>query len=296
MTRSRPTPADRVFTSRGVTAIMVMVGLIVMASSGVAPAAVVMSLLPAAALAVLNKVYNLTHSTSMLYVGLYMLMQAVMPAEIQTVAGLTFASVTLVATGIMFLCFHAPHHRRTIFMVFFTLGIGSLFSSAYWTLILVFILGVYNMRAFTLRGVVAALLGLLTPPLLLMGYGVMAPRLPMPDFRPVTPEAVIAAPDVFVSGLALTGCCVLAGSVCVLLTYGFQAESRNYNASIHILTLYAIVMFFLDFGHSHCYMPLLAVCAAYQTALFSTSRARGYIGGTVALIVCLALLIFNIWR
>jgi hypothetical protein len=293
MTRTRPTPADRVFTSRGATVILAIWAFGMMAGRGVSLPCMALTLVVGAAMCVLNKIYNLTHSTSILFAGLYAVLQSGIAAADQSVEGLLYALVAIAATGIMFLCFHAPQHRRTIFLVFLMLGLGSLFSSAYWPLTGLFLIGIANMRALTLRGLTAAALGVLTPAVLLMGYGVIPLSLPAPDFQIITADAIAERPQLFMTGLIPAALCVVFGSVCVLLTYGFQSKPRNYNAAVHLLTLYAMAMFCLDFGRAPIYLPLLMACAAYETSLFVTSRALGYVGGVIALIGWVAMLIIN---
>lgn len=181
----------------------------------------------------------------------------------------------------LFLCFQRPNETRTFFLIFLGCGLGALWMRAFLLAGAALLIAILLLRALSPRGVVAALLGLLTPPIILGGFGLLdvftlIKDYSMPLILSISPEWILSAA---VSGLF----CMLT----FLTAYGYPAKARARNMAILGLSACALILPCLDSLNAPDYIPLLNLCAAYNVGHFAASQRFGWIGYLAVLIACL---------
>lgn len=215
------------------------------------------------------------------FIGLFLTLQAVTGASwTGTLVALYYA----LALTVMFFLFQRKEQTKTIFLIYLFCGLGALWLRSFILVGASILISFILMRSFSFRGLVAALLGLITPLIILGGFGLLDIFTLIEDY--MQPFVIGYNPDlIFSSAVAL-----LSGLVMFLPSYGYPAKQRARNMSMLGLTVCAIVMPCVDFLNMGQYMPLLNLCAAYNVAHFAATRRYGWIG---CLIVLIASIVFS---
>ncbi len=137
---------------------------------------------------------------------------------------------------------------------------------------IIFIIGVIQMQSLSIKGIVAILLGVITPAWILLGLGVVAIdsfRVPtlMPLFM-VTDFADYNSALIAIGVTALFALTLLA--INMISIYRYKLQIRAYNGFVSVLMLFSLVMIIIDFGNYITYILLLNWCVAIQIAHFFT--------------------------
>lgn len=247
----------------------------------------------------LNKRFNLTHSTSVLIAGLFLLIQAATPSVTgQFYGGTLLCLVVVSCAALLFEAYHNPEATRAVFIIFFFLALGSLTQYAYVMYIPVFMIGCAQMRILTGKSLTAAILGIMTPPWILAGFGVIG----IDDFTLPEFSNIFAALHnrELLHITATIGCtlvlCTVGAAGCMLRTYSYNTRGRAFNGFIYIVSIATIALVFVDYTNVASYIPMLNCCAAYHTAHFFSihSRRHSYIGILTVIAVYVGLYIWSI--
>lgn len=247
----------------------------------------------------INRQFNILRAVSYLDVGLFALMQAAVPIALGTVNdGLIIAPVLLVCMHRMFASYGNSDDVRGVFLSFFLLSIGAMVNYAFALFIPAMWLMLAQMRIFTLRAFLASAMGLLTPWILLFGFGAVTPHtLFLPHIRSIfSVSQWLERPMLITAAVGFTAL-LLIGSVMlnVLKTIAYNARARAFNGALNLVSAFTILAMIVDFGNLGAYIPLLNVCAAYQlTHYFVNYRyERQYI----AVLTIAAIYIFSfLWQ
>lgn len=165
---------------------------------------------------------------SVLVALLFMFMQMSAPVlSGQFYGGTLLAIVVLVCTFILFSTYNDRGATRRIYLVFFLLGLGAFTQYAYLLLMPAFVLGCVQMRMMSMRAAVAIVLGCVTAPWILLGFGIVDPAaIEMPEFAgPVMPSGDIASLRLAVAVGFTVLVCVVFGLACMLRTYSYNSRA-----------------------------------------------------------------------
>lgn len=255
-----------------------------------------------AAMITLNRVYNILRSMTMVYVTFFLAMQMGTPELlVQFFSGPLVALVTMGCAVVLFSTYKRPvSSTRRVFLIFFLLSLGATVQYCYMLLIPVFLLGCVQMRVFRPRGMVAALLGLVTPWWIILGFGIVRPSdIHPPQFHSIFTEFAPEDAVLLLVSVGLTVFIALSGMVLnILRTIAYNARTRAYNGFLNILTLVTVMGLCLDYTNLVSYVPLLDCCAAFQAAHYFGPRRferswmliLGIILAYIVLYICHALL------
>lgn len=230
-----------------------------------------------------NKIFNVMRSTSALPSALFMAAMMSTPTlESQFNGGLLMCLIMWVITAVMFSTFGVSDGmQRRVFLMFFGLSAASLCQYAFLFYMPVLLVGTVQMRTFGARTLLAAVIGVVTPVWLLLGFDVLSPS----DFR--LPEFVnvfrALQSDRTVLTLASIGLTALIGLTFMTLNIfkviAYNARVRAFYGFLSSMTIWTIVLICADFTHLVTYMPLLATLSAFQAGhYFSTiNNTKAYI-------------------
>ena len=216
----------------------------------------------------LNRRHNILRAVTYLDVGLVALMQAAVPVALDGLnGGLLVAPVILLCMHRMFEAYADGHDMRGVFLSFLLLSAGASVEYAFVLFIPALWLMLAQMRIFTVRAVLASVMGIVTPWILLFGFGIVSPDdMVLPHIRSIFSVSQWLERPVLITAAAGFTAMLLIGSVMlnVLKTIAYNARARAFNGALNLISAFAILAMVVDFGNLGAYLPLLNVCAAYQ--------------------------------
>lgn len=176
---------------------------------------------------------------------------------------------------------------RTIFALFLVPGVGLFFSPLWigWAAILVLLTIV--LRTYSLRGLVASILGLVTPAVALVPVASFFPSDPLFDFLDRAFAAYVAfhvyPPFAFdLSYFVAAAVCIICGTVNYFTAYGYTARPRERNMAVCAIAAGAALMACIDFYNLAFWLPVMNLCGAYMLGHVCATRRSGW---AIALIV-----------
>lgn len=245
-----------------------------------------LNLLAALLLLYINKRYNILRSTSALFAGMFLVMQAAMPAlSVALGGGVIMAVVVLLATAALFATFQQPWRTRQTFLAFCTVSAGALLDIACAAYIVALLMGCAQMRATSPRMLLAALLGVATPWWIAWGFGLLdLSGLRLPQWAVAAAPAAAAADHAAMLHVWLYAAATFllgtgTGLFNLLKIYSYNARTRAYNGFVAVIAATTALLMVCDFRRMEVYLPLLNLCTAIQLGHFFVinRRKRSYI-------------------
>lgn len=230
----------------------------------------------------LNRSFGLLRSSSEMFAGMFMIAQAATPICFCQLNEGTFLLLgTLISVGTMYSAYNNPNATRRVFLAFFVLGLGALTQYGFVPYFIVFAIGCAQMRVFSLRTLLAMIVGILTPLWILWGFGVIH----LGDFRFPEFDNVLSDIDNLELSqiVAAVGTTMVAGLILslsnLIKVYGYNARSRAFNGLIITISTATGLLCVVNFMNLSFYIPLLNFCTAYHLGLYFRIREqqRGYI-------------------
>lgn len=251
-----------------------------------------------AIMALINKEFNVLRSNTRLQLGLFALIAAGVPRLVVNInSGIIVALVMNVCLMLLFSCYDNPRAVRRVFLAFLMMSVGSMMQYCFLFYIPVLWLVCAQMRIFRGRTVAASLMGLATPWIIILGFGIIspndihAPRVIGIFGSYVMESAIYLLVITAVSALMLIGAMVMN----VSRTISYNARDRAFNGALSLISLVTIVAIAVNYNNLLAYLPLLNVCAAYQiTHWFVNHRFEKQYIAVFAVCCCYAA--FYVWR
>lgn len=261
--------------------------------------ALALNYLVALTLIFINKRYNFLRSLSLLFAGMFLVMEAALPTLIDTLSGgIVMAGIVMLAMAALFSAFQRPDRTRRVFLAFCLVSAGGLIDIASVAFLIPFILGCFQMRCATPQSLTAALLGIITPWWMAWGFG----ALPLSDLT-IPPlvsifsgldttqiaQVVVYAVTSVTLGLGL-------GAVNLLRIYSYNANARAYNGFLTLLSITSVLLMLIDYHRMVLYLPMVNICAAIQVGHFFVinNRKRSYIAILCIIAIYVALYLWSI--
>lgn len=241
-------------------------------------AAVVSGGLTMVAMSMLNTIYNVLRSMTTLFAALFAVMQLATPnITTQFYSGSLLAVAVPACMLLLFSCYKTPAASRRTFLIFFILSALSATQYCYFIYIPAFLAGLGQMRVFNSRCVIAAVMGLLTPWLLYIGYGIVdIDNIHMPKFSGIFNIIDFDDTIFLIVTLAFTAAITLLVYILnVMRTIAYNARARAFNGSFTIIGMLTAIAMCVDYNNIITYIPLLNFSAAMEMAhYFSTHRGN----------------------
>ena len=236
----------------------------------------------AVALVVLNRSYNLLKTLSVFFAAYFIFTTCATPEVFSGHTSSVMLALTVILdTWLLFSIYNTRASDRRIFLIFTLLSAGALFDLRFLFFVPVFVAGLAQMKILKFKKIVAAVIGLLTPPWIVWGLALM----PLPTMPHVffTPPALLLEQPGGVPFLCTVGVTLavgfIAGTVSLVRILGFNARARAYNSFIAMLGIVTGLMALINFTSLTTYITLLNACVAMQVGHFfrATANRRGYI-------------------
>ena len=246
----------------------------------------------------INRRFNLLRTVSPLFAGTFVIMQCALPSVLGQVSdGSLLCLLVLLAVIPLYASFQKPERTRSIYLVFCILAFGSLSDYSYLAYMVAFFMGCLQMRCLSFRGVLAMVLGLITPLWILVGFGVVNPlEFKLPQMTGLLDELDL---NELIQIIVYTGVTLIIGCVLgvwnLIKIYGYNARARAYNGFWTVLSGITLLMLFVDYTHWFIYIPMLNCCTAVQIGHFFAinQMKRGYFPVVCFIIVYGAIYLWN---
>ena len=255
--------------------------------------AIPLSILLGAVASVRVRARSLFKGPSFTVLSTFMLLQA---ASAQSVNGCLLACFALATTIILFFCFMQPDVTRLFFLLFLANGAIAVFRPE-WLMWAVVMLGIMmTIRAFSMRGLVASLLGLITPYIIIPVWSAALAPDPVATLelllKPYS-EPVFYLPDHLPSEAFLfsSAACILLSLMTFLTAYGYPVQSRSLNMALFVMSIGAIIFPLITAGGDMLWLPLLNLCTAYHAAHLIASNRGGWVFAVIIWVVIILFII-----
>lgn len=244
----------------------------------------------------INTTFNLLRNITHLQASAFIIMQMAAPATVVSLnRPVAVVAVVLACIYLLFSTYAKISDTPTVFLIFFLLSVSAGFDIIFIGLIPVFLLCCAQMRILSLRSILAMLMGVATPWIILLGFGIVSPAdLSWPQPVSATERSMWLLP--LVTAVSLSALVLVSSWLQNLIKYlTYNAHSRAMLSMLTVLGLVAIIFVALGYKNLYACLPLLNMCAALQLAhLFGVihTRRKSYIA-----IICIffPFLLLTIW-
>lgn len=213
------------------------------------------------------------------FIGLFMAMQA---ATISSLPATMLAMVDIGAMVLIMLLFQHPEQTPLIYLIMLVCGLGALGARCFLLLSPALMIALMFVSAFSMRGFVASILGLLTPAIITIGFGLYNPESLLLIYGGVWFNGF----DVAILVAAIPA--ALFALITFLTAYGYPPKQRARNMAMLSLTATAIALSIADSANAADYVGVINICSAYWTAHFAATRR----GGWLAILLTIAFAIY----
>lgn len=255
-------------------------------------------ILVAAMMFYINRRFNILRTQSVIYSGLFLFMTAATPQIATQFTGSSMLAAALFGAVILYFSdYNNPSRTRPLFLAALFIGIIGLFGVTAYLYIPVLIVGLVQMRIFSVRSLAAMVIGILTPIWIVWGLGIAELDYePAPFFIPVT--------DLFGSQcgiclIAAVGVTLLAGlilgSAVLIKILSFNARIRSLNGFISVVSIASGLLTLVNYSNMQFYVTVLNATVAFQLAHFlRINRKRsGYIVAIMLIAVYAGLYVWS---
>ncbi|MDE5568510.1 MAG: hypothetical protein K2J12_08705 [Muribaculaceae bacterium] len=214
----------------------------------------------------INKAYNIPRTITLIYASFFVVLETATPdLTVRLCSATLLALVILASMTLMFSAYTLPSARRRVFLVFFMLSSALTVQYAFVIYIPVFLLACAQMKIFTFRTVLAALLGIITPWWILFGAGIVSPSdFHMPEFTSLfdSPDLLDTLIAAITAGLTVV-LAITSYMLSLLKLITYNARMRACNGLLTIVTCVTVLAMIADFTNFICYLALLNCCTAF---------------------------------
>ncbi len=248
----------------------------------------------------INRSFNVLRSMTMLFCGMFLIMGLGTPdLMVQFYGGTLMCVVMLLCSVMLFSVYGAPDQTRRIFLLFLIVSLTGMCQYAIFFYIPALLLGCAQMRVLGLRAFLAAIFGIVTPPWVLIGLGIVqVDSITAPDFSNYFSSmgmsemlpAVVAVGFTVLLGIGFT----IANLFKIL---GYNAHTRAQNGFFSLMLLFTVLLIFIDYTEAAVYVPMLYCGTAFQIGHYFTLRRtrRSYIPILLIVVSYIAIYAWDLW-
>lgn len=250
-------------------------------------------------MSLINGQFNLLRTTSWLFLAMWMMSQLGTPdAMTHAVTGLCATLGMLACIWICVSIYQQPGQTKRVFLLFFIITCLGCCNYAYLAYLPVFLAGLVQMRAVSLRSLLAAGVGIAVPVWLLWAFSVVDfTTVAAPQFDITTMAIIKANPttSIAMAFTVVTGLIMMSANL--VKVYGYNAMTRAHNGLLLLVWLVTAILCVFGFGNLWATLPLLNCTTAFQTGMFFRiyTRQRAYLPVIIMITVYTALYILTLW-
>lgn len=220
----------------------------------------------------LNRKYNLEPGTSALPASFFLVATASVPAVISGFWGASLMALALIMC-LHWICyaFERPDTTRQMFLCASTLSFGAMIQYGFMFLAVALLMGILVLREINFRSLCAMIFGLITPWLLVMGFGFVAPSDILIPWLYSPAEEIPLMPILAAGITALTGIFLTMRRAVVPSMSSIRIVTFNRMLAVVLLTLVAVMG--ADYNNFTVYIPSLAMLTGFLVAGTGSNRS-----------------------
>ena len=242
-----------------------------------------LNLVIAVVMVLINRSFNVLRTVSLTFAALFLLMQSAVPhLTFYLSDGLFMGLGMLLAITLMFTSYLHREGTPRVFLAFFIIGCGALWRLPWLAFLPAMFGGLIQMRILSLRTVLAAALGVVTPLWIVWGLGLSDITLwtfPELSFDTSSLHGNPTLQHSLAVGAVSLTCGALLGIANLFKILSYNAATRAYNGLLLTVSVTTGVMSIIDWQHISLYLTLLNACTAFQAGHFLkiNIQRRGYL-------------------
>ena len=214
----------------------------------------------------------------------------------QLTTGTVLAAVLTCCVPLLWSAFAEELRLRHIFLLFAILSFFTMTQYCFAVYIPAFFIGCIQMKLFSLRTIIACIVGICTPWWIALGVSLfVATDFHWPEisniFSVINTESTVNL--VFVS--VTTSLLLIAGWLATFMnTITLNIKLRSFNGSLSILAVFTLLAIGIDYTNAIAYLPALMLLTSYQLAYFFGKANDVYRFIPIALIMLLYIVFYAI--
>lgn len=238
------------------------------------------------------KLFNVLRSmTELPWAAAALMLMATPSLSGQLYGGTVLCAVMWGLTAVMFSTFGAADGmQRRVFLIFFVLSLAGLCQYAFLLYVPMMLTATVQMRIFSLRTLLAALIGMVTPLWIVLGFGLLdIDDLTLPAFGSVF--GIFDTDDTVptLTAFGMTAAVSLVGIGMNFVKFiAYNARTRGFNGMLILMTVWTLLLMCLDLANAIIYQPLLTTLAGIQLGHYFANHR----GGRTYIIILLILSLF----
>lgn len=242
----------------------------------------------------LNKTYVFIREHTMMFVTVFLCATLSNPVVSTSLGTPTLLALALVVcTYVMFGTFQQRDSQSVAFLITMILTVCAMQSFVFALYIPVFIVGFFQMRIFTLRTLLAVLVGIVVPVWTATAFGWIDPaQVRLPDLLGgiATLRGGVDA-GLLLQPMFMVAVSTIFGLSNALTLISYRQQLRAYNGFINVMAVATVLFMVADVSHAEAYAVVANMLAAVQVAHFFTIRKmpKLYIVFFALMAVCVAL-------
>lgn len=242
----------------------------------------------------LNKTYVFIREHTMMFVTVFLCATLSNPVVSTSLGTPTLLALALVVcTYVMFGTFQQRDSQSVAFLITMILTVCAMQSFVFALYIPVFIVGFFQMRIFTLRTLLAVLVGIVVPVWTATAFGWIDPaQVRLPDLLGgiATLRGGVDA-GLLLQPMFMVAVGTIFGHSNALTLISYRQQLRAYNGFVNVMAVATVLFMVADVSHAEAYAVVANMLAAVQVAHFFTIRKmpKLYIVFFALMAVCVAL-------
>lgn len=242
----------------------------------------------------LNKTYVFIRKHTMMFVTVFLCATLSNPVVSTSLGTPTLLALALVVcTYVMFGTFQQRDSQSVAFLITMILTVCAMQSFVFALYIPVFIVGFFQMRIFTLRTLLAVLVGIVVPVWTATAFGWIDPaQVRLPDLLGgiATLRGGVDA-GLLLQPMFMVAVGTILGLSNALTLISYRQQLRAYNGFVNVMAVATVLFMVADVSHAEAYAVVANMLAAVQVAHFFTIRKmpKLYIVFFALMAVCVAL-------
>lgn len=242
----------------------------------------------------LNKTYVFIREHTMMFVTVFLCATLSNPVVSTSLGTPTLLALALVVcTYVMFGTFQQRDSQSVAFLITMILTVCAMQSFVFALYIPVFIVGFFQMRIFTLRTLLAVLVGIVVPVWTATAFGWIDPaQVRLPDLLGgiATLRGGVDA-GLLLQPMFMVAVGTILGLSNALTLISYRQQLRVYNGFVNVMAVATVLFMVADVSHAEAYAVVTNMLAAVQVAHFFTIRKmpKLYIVFFALMAVCVAL-------
>ena len=242
----------------------------------------------------LNKTYVFIREHTMMFVTVFLCATLSNPVVSTSLGTPTLLALALVVcTYVMFGTFQQRDSQSVAFLITMILTVCAMQSFVFALYIPVFIVGFFQMRIFTLRTLLAVLVGIVVPVWTATAFGWIDPaQVRLPDLLGgiATLRGGVDA-GLLLQPMFMVAVGTILGLSNALTLISYRQQLRAYNGFVNVMAVATVLFMVADVSHAEAYAVVANMLAAVQVAHFFTIRKmpKLYIVFFALMAVCVAL-------